>query len=273
MKKLIYALCQAICIVLLATSCSNDDNPPPKLLLTSITSDGLPLVELTYDSERKLRKVDYYDEDGALTGYVLYEYNEDDIQELLRYNEDHDLVVRSVFTLDNAGRVIKTEDYTAFSDFENVTSTTIFTYDPSGRLKSKAFGTFFYPEYTFEEFTYDNKGRLIKSLVTAYPNQPLEYTSVQTDFTPRKKMYAHWADYVFLLALSDLDLYVKELFNNTTHEKTWDEDGEIESEYDTDATDKQFNSDGYLIKQFLTRKSLLETEPDVVREMTYEYTE
>jgi hypothetical protein len=272
MKKLIFYGCLMTGMVMLATSCKDDDAPAPQLLLTSVSRDGLPVIELTYDSEGNLRQTDLY-ADGDLVSYVLYDYDGQEITEVHRYDEDHDLVIRTKLTLDNAGRIIKSEDYTAFTDFKSVSATTTFTYDAAGMLKSVSYGTLYDPELSREEYTYDGSNRLIKRDVTKFPNQPEEHTSDQIDFTPHKTLYPHWARYVFLLSLSNADVYLEEIFNSNTHQKSWDDDGEVESEYTTEATDKQFNSDGYLIRQFLTRTSLHANEPDEVREMTYGYTE
>lgn len=276
MKKTIYYLSLMIWIIILAMSCNEDDDnsaPAPEFLLTKVLSDGIPTIELTYDNDRKLRRLNMY-QDNELSAYVLYEYDENGIQQLLRYNPDHDLVIRSEVTLDDLGRIIEREDYSTFGNFKQVVSSTIFAYDPNGLLKSSSNGNLYYPEFTLEELTYDENNRPIKRSVTTYPNQVDEYVSAETEFTPGDKtIYGHWTDYVFLLSLANVDGNIEKMFNLNTHETSWLKNGNIKSEDNTVATDQEFNSDGYLTRQVLTHEDLLNSEPDVVQVMTYEYTQ
>jgi len=277
MKKLIYNLILVMWLAVMAISCNDDDNPGavPQLYLKKIASDGLPLLELTYDTEERLSRADIYSE-GELTHYVLYSYNTQGIQELLRYNDEHKLVIRSVFVLDDADRIIKSEHYTAFSDFKTVSATYTFTYDPAGRVKARMYSTAYDPNYTLEEFTYDAANNPINRHIITYPDQPEEYTSSETDFTPGDKpIPAHWTNDILLLgsSMNALDIDVLEMFNIAVHQTSYTKDGDVKAEHSTEATDHQFDSNGYLIRQFLTRRNLFENEPDVVNEMTYEYTE
>jgi hypothetical protein len=279
MKNLIYYLCIMTGVVIVATSCKDDDDdsviqPEPDFLLTRIEQNGVTRAEFSYDTDGKITRLNYYT-NGELASYSLYEYNDQGPREVRRYQKNHSLDYKYVFTLDNFGRVIKSEHYTAQSDFEEVSSLSTFNYDPSGQLITKQFSSAGEPVYYREEFTYGASHHPVKMKKTHYPNQANEYVAGLTEYTfSEKTIYDHWKDYVFLLSISGFDSFIWEMFNSGTHFKAWYDDGEVNVWSQTDATEREYNSNGYLIRQVLTRQSLSNPAlPPTVTEMTYEYTE
>src|SRR5688572_6067926 len=91
-------------IALLSISC-NDDNvapaaPSKDALVTRISTNDDTTLELFYDVDRKLYRMNIYVL-GNFVGYNVYEYNKDGLKELITYNPyDHQMDVRTVFTLD-----------------------------------------------------------------------------------------------------------------------------------------------------------------------------
>jgi hypothetical protein len=138
MKKLLYFFVLLVSVVIQLISCKDDSNevvPATQLLLTKVVRDGVTELEFTYDTEKKLVRSDSYNFEGEWSSYTLYEYNDKGIAESRRYGaDDHTLSARTTFSLDNFGRIHKSENYSYDSDFKKVYSEDVMTYDPSGRL-------------------------------------------------------------------------------------------------------------------------------------------
>src|SRR6188768_170280 len=139
MKRLMYCLGIAMCGFSMLLSCKDDDAPldaPALKLLTKIEQDGKKTLELNYNSERRLVRMNLFD-DGILNAYTVHQYNNQGIQESRAYDDDDDLRYRVVYTLNNLGLIGKAEYYTAQSDFKDVSQTFRFSYDASGHQKRK----------------------------------------------------------------------------------------------------------------------------------------
>ena len=277
MKSIKFFLGLIMCAGILLTSCSDDDAPieEPPVLLTKVSKDGITVMELKYDIDRKLTRVNYHS-NGDLTFYDLIDYDpQGRPYEMQRYAVDPPNAGRkSVFTTDNFGRIIKSENYYNVDNFQNPQDEYVLSYDPSGRLESRFYASADNTSMSLTEFTYGEHNNPVQSKIIINPGEANEYVVAESDFTLQDKpLYSHWRNDVILLGLSfvGFDDYVLEMFNVNTHWTTWNKDGNITSETETDATEHQFNSNGYLIRQVLTRHNLFKQEPDLVREMTYEY--
>lgn len=278
MKRIKTLLYSIACSFIVFWSCNDDDVTPADkeagAFLSRISRDGVTQLDLLYDIQKKLYRVnDYFN--GTLDSYNLYEYGNDGIIEMRRYDSyNHTLEYRTVFTLDNFGRVIKGENYSP-ADFSTISSVNEFDYNPSGQLITRGFRSFGQPLFYLEEYTYDNESNLITLQRTLYPNQPGEYVTYQIGYTPDiRSMPDHWNDYVFILGISGLDDGIREMFTTGSSFQSWDNDGEPFSDYSYEASGTAFDGDGRLVRQVLTRKNILKPEnPDVASEMTYEYVE
>ncbi len=275
MKRRSVILCLITCIAFAA--CNNDEVAPAdglivNSLLTRISRNGLTHIELFYDIDKRLNRLNYYF-GGTFSSYNLYEYSSEGIKELRRYKADnHALDYKSVFTLDNFGRVIKSENYGS-PDFNKITSMSEFDYNTSGQLIRKEFRVSGQPIYLLEEYFYDDQNNLIMLQSTLYPNQKQEYINYRADYTPsRKSIPEHWGYYVFLLELSGLDEWIRDMFNAGSITKSWNVNKDLISELSFEASGEEFNSNTDLIRQLWTRKNILKPEiADDVSEMTYEY--
>lgn len=265
------------CLLLAVTSCNDDDSPAPPaeestFLLKKVSRNGITHIELFYDADKTLYRLDYYF-GATFANYTLYDYNDTGLKELRRYAaDDHTLEYRSVYTLDNYGRIIKGENYGG-PDFSKVSSINQYTYDASGRLIKKEFRLPDNPIYSRQEYTYDDQNNLIKVQNMVYPTQPNKYMSYQEDFVPGEIPPPDaWASCLSVLSLSELDNRIFEMFYDGYHVQQWDSDQEIFSESSIEPSDRTFDSHGNLIRQVLTYKNILKPQnPDVVSELTYEY--
>jgi hypothetical protein len=277
MNKLIYYLWIMAGSVIMAMSCNDNSStiqPKPDLLLTKIEQNGVTLLEFAYDTEATLVRTNFY-YSGEIFSYTLYDYNEDGVQESRHYLADDDAVNgKTVFTLDNFGRIKKVENYDKQSNFKEVASLATFNYDPSDRLVKKQLSTAGEPVHSVEEFTYGAAHHPLKEQTTFYPNQPNEYVFGLTEYTlGDRTLYSHWEPYIVLLIVSGFDQVIWEMFNTSVHHKGWYEDGDVAGESQTDASEREFNPSGYLTRQILTQQSPFNPGITNVREMTYEYTE
>jgi len=264
-----------VAIVLLSVSCNNEDVVPAKetsaALLTRISINGITFLEFLYDVEERLYRFNYYDQ-GTLAYYIIYEYIENGLKESRRYEaDDHSLVYRTVFTLDNFGRVIKGENYGKSDFFDEVTSIGLFEYNGSDQLTVREFIDDGSSIYYREENTYDGTGNLITQQRTYYPNEDDQYIGSLFEFTPDSKLIpGSWDDYVFILELSSLDNYIRHMYMSNVHYKFWVSDDALWAEYNTAISGKEYDEDGNLTRQVTTRKSILGSQyPDNVDVMTY----
>ena len=274
MNKILFFLSFA----LLSLSCNDDDVAPAQeasdAFVTRISRDGVTALELFYDVEKKLYRVNYYFS-GNLSSYMLYEYDENGLKELRRYDaDDHSLNYRTVFTLDNFGRVIKGENYSKPDFLDEPASLSEFEYNGSGQLTVREFRSAGEPVYSREEYTYDADGNLIEQQRTHYPNQEEEYLNSISEYTPRgQPIPGSWENYIFILGISGLDYYIRDMFISNFHYKGWGANGTLEFESTNETSEHVFDEDGNLTAQVVTRKNLENPQsPDVV-DMTYDYKE
>jgi hypothetical protein len=272
MKKILFVLS----ITLLFISCNDDDVAPAQetidALVTRISENGVTKLELLFDIERRLSRINYYFQ-GNYSYYMLIEYSEDGLKELRRYRaNDHSLNFKSVLTLDNFGRVIKTEN-TSFTDFGDVVGIIEFDYNASGQLIAQELRIPGDPVYTRKENTYDSDGNLIKQETTFFPNQEEEYVGNVFEYTPGSEPIPEsWENYVFIFGLSDLEDDIRNMFISGFHYQSWKSNGETNFELICKTSDQIFDENGNLISQVITRQNLLNPQnPDVVTNMSYDY--
>lgn len=274
MKRLMYIIG---CLLVAATSCNDDDAPVEPVeattpLLTQVLRNGITNYEMFYDVDKKLYRLDYYF-GATFSNYTLYEYSDAGLKELRRYAaDDHMLLYRSVFTLDNFGRIIKGDNYGG-PEFTEISSINQYTYNASGQLIKKDFRLTGNAVYSRQEYTYDDQNNLVKIENTLYPTEPSTYLSYQIDYVPGDKpIPSAWEPYVRILSLSELDERVIEMFYEQTHSRLWNSDQVIVNDYSRESSDRTVDSEGNLIRQVVTTKNLLKPEnADVASEMTYEY--
>ena len=272
MKKTLFFLSFA----LLSISCNDDDVAPVKetndAFVTRISRDGLTSIELLYDVEKRLYRMNYYFQ-GSLSTYTLYEYNDDGLKESRRYDaDDHSLTYRTVFTLDNFGRIIKGENYSKPDFLDEPASLSEFEYNASGQLTVKEFRSAGEPVYSREEYTYDADGNLIKEQRTHYPNQEEEYLNSLSEYTPRDQSIPEsWENYIFILGISGLDYYIRDMFISNFHYKGWGANGTLEFESTNETSGYVFDEDGNLTAQVVTRKNLENPQSPEIVDMTYDY--
>lgn len=264
-------------LVFALVACSDDEVTPGEsndAFVTKISVDGVTDLELYYDINKNLYRMNYYS-GGTLADYTIYDYDTKGIKERRRYNaDDHSLDYRTVFTLDNFGRVIKAENYTS-PDFDAVSSISEFGYNTSGQLVTREFRSAGQPVYYLDEFAYDDQGNLVTRQRTTYPGQTGEYKSVLYEYTPGgTPIPEHWEMPIFLLEVSGLDESIRYMFNTNIVVNLWNSDQELYFDLSYAISEHEFDGQGNLTRLVITRKNLLSPEnPDTVWEMSYEYVE
>lgn len=264
-------------LVITVVACSDDEVTPTEsneAFVTRISEDGVTDLELYYDINKNLYRVNYYS-GGTLSSYTIYDYDTKGIKESRRYNaDDHSLDYRTVFNLDNFGRVIKGENYSS-PDFDAVGSLSEFGYNTSGQLITREFRSAGQPVYYRDEFAYDDQGNLVTQQRTTYPGQTGEYKSALYEYTPGgTSIPEHWQMPIFLLGVSGLDERIRYMFNTNIVVNLWNADQELYIDLSYAISGHEFGGDGNLTRLVMTRKNLLSPEnPDIVWEMSYEYVE
>jgi len=266
-----------LCVALLSISC-NDDNvapatPTKDALVSRISTNDNTTFELFYDVDKKLYRLNIYLL-GNFVGYNVYEYNKDGLKELITYNpHDHQMDVRTVFTLDELGRVTKAEKYTPPDFFDDASSVFEFEYNASGRLAVRESSVGGQLGAAREEFAYDDKGNLLTIQLVLYPGQENEFLYSRIDYTPGDQSIPEsWEEYVSILELSDHAKEIRNMFSSDIHYKYWSATNVVQADFTAETSDQVFDEDGNLTRQAITLKNLLEPEsPDVVTDMVYDY--
>jgi len=273
MKKTLFILS----VALFSISCNDDDIAPANqtnsALVTRISDNGITAIELFYDLEKRLYRLNYYAQ-GKLASYILYDYGDDGLKELKRFEANHTLDYRSVFTLDNLGRVIKGENYSTPDSFDEVTSFNEFEYNASRQLTAREYSADGYGPsvYYRDENSYDSDGNLIRQQRTYYPNQDEEYTGRLYEYTPDSKSIPEsWVDYLFILELTNHDDYITNMFISNVNYKHWGSANTLSSQLNSEMSGQEHDEDGNLIRQLITRKNILHPQFDFVEDMTYDY--
>lgn len=263
------------CLIFAFASCNNDEVTPGETdnaLLTRISMDGITQMELFYDIDENLYRMDYYF-GGALSYYTFYDYNELGIKESRRYDAgDHSLEYRRILTLDNFGRIVKSENYSS-PDLSKVASITEFGYNTTGQLITDEFRVSGQAVYSLEEFGYDDQGNLITRTGTFYPGQEGEYMGYHYEYVPGSwSIPDHWRTYLPILGMSGSDGSIRDMSYSGYVGKSWNSDQELSTELSYETSGHEFNSDGNVTRLILTRKNIKYPEnPDLAWEMTYEY--
>lgn len=266
-----------IFMVFVLVACSDDEvtpDEPNDAFITRISVDGVTDLELYYDIHKNLYRMNYYS-GGTLSSYTIYDYDTKGIKESRRYDaDDHSLDYRTVFTLDNFGRVINGENY-SLPDFGVVGSISEFGYNTSGQLITREFRSAGKPVYYLDEFAYDDKGNLVTQERTTYPGQTGEYKSALYEYTPGDiSIPEHWRMPIFLLGVSSIDQGIRYIFNTNMIVSLWNADQELYLDGSYAISGDEFGADGNVTRLVVTRKNLLSPEnPDVVWEVSYEYVE
>ena len=264
-------------LALLSISC-NDDNvgasmPKESALVTRISSDGLTSLELFYDLNKRLVRINEYNK-GNYDTYTFYEYSENGLKERRRYNADDNLLnYRTVFTLDNVGRVIKQENYSKPDFFDDHISTVEYEYNGLGQLTETNSSSSVLPISFREEFSYDDIGNLLTVKRILNPDEPGEYIGNQRDYSPGDQSIPDdWKLYSFVLGTSGDDSEITNMFISQFHNKSWNSSGVLIAETSLETSEQEFDSEGNLIHQVTTTKNILKPEnADIVHDMTYDY--
>jgi len=264
-----------ISVAFFAISC-NDDVAPVKetndALVTRFSENGLTRLELFYDDEKRLYRLNslYL---GNLITYTLYEYNEYGLKELRRYDgKDHSLDYRSVFTLDNFGRVVKSENYNLPDLFNETSSVDDFEYNSSNQLIVEQLR--FSPTVVQSRYenTYNGDGQFIKQLRIIHPNQEEEYRALY-EVTPGPQLIPlSWQDHLFILGLTGRADEIRRMFISNSSVKVWTSNGVLSDEINVEMSGHVYDEDGNTTGLVMTRKDLLDPQAsEIVTTVNYDY--
>ena len=267
-----------VSLALLSISCNDDDvtssaKETNHELVTRISKNGITVLELFYDDEKRLYRHNSFSS-GTLHMYTLYEYNEHGLKELRRhYAVDNSVGFRTVFSLDNLGRIIKSESYSLPDLFDQTIGIFNFEYNSSGQLTAMQYKISGYWLYYRDENTFSSDGNLIKLERLYHPNTEQEYIGARYEFTPATQlMPASWQDFVFTLSLSALDDEIWNMFTSNISFKSWTGNGVLNAEENTEMSGLEYDEDGNLIRLVTIKKNLLDPqEPELVTDITYDY--
>lgn len=266
-------------MVAVVSGCKKDrtatPNTPEEPRLATITRNGTVWFEFMHDAQNRLTQIRSYSNSGDLSDYWVFRYDTETTGNLMRYEADKSVSRYTTFDMDNEGRITEARNFIA-PGFEDIADIYSFQYNSLGRLASREYGDLSSSTPTTRvEYTYDDEGNLTTRVNILRVDQPDEYISRQEDYTPGSMpMPVSWGNDLVLngLVLLNFDSWLWEVFSAGGQVRSWNTSGELYSDTKIEATDQETNDNGWIIRQTLTRKLLMPSQPDVVTEIEYTYT-
>jgi hypothetical protein len=267
MKK--YLFLSTVIILFLFSCKKSGDGTSNTLMIGEVISNGYLETEYQYSLDKKLIRNNQYGvvaSQPKLSLYVLYEYGPDDqISKRKIFSSNDTLNNWYVLSHDNAGRLTRMDWYLLGA---TVYEYRIYEYDQQNRMikytvKNGANNA----TKSYMEYTYDDQGRLdLQKNYTWYTDR-FKLTQ-EIDYVPAgKNVYKHWQQFMTYAG----DLQVTELTSESVHTLSYDEDGKVTADFTETATGRQYNNDGYLVKQTLTRVYVKPANPGNVKNLEYTY--
>lgn len=265
MKRLILFLLMPV----LWTACKKDNSKPKEILLSEMSTNGAVATRILYSAENRPVRYESYS-GGTVNAYFTFEYDASGhIAKFATYSMPGEIpLVRIVFQCDGEGKVITHTNYDLTGPTPNVPSSiTTRTYTAQGIL-SKAESK-------------DNNGDLIKRLNYLYfPDGNLKelqvfkengnqlWLSGKTVYSITNGFHPKGADHLRAILGNE---YLANLFSESIHEYTYDQNSAIVTHRSWIMSAREFNDDGSLKKQAQTYKSVKPPQPEVVANLGYAY--
>lgn len=272
MKKIILLLA----VYSLALSCKKESGAgkPKETLLTEVKTNGLIDLRMEYTSDNLIKKIEGYKaelNDNSIQSYIIFQYNADDqIKEYTAYGMPGDIPAQKyVITYDSLGKMVSNAFYELLGSTPNkATQTTYYTYNIKGFVSKTVSKNNSGTPTNQTNYTYYDDGQLKEKQNWRSEGGVLwlssKYSfSMPTGFTP--------SGFEQIRILNGNE-FTAAMNSDAVNYKFYDQNGVIDREYSDIMSARQYNADGSLKQQVVTRKHIKPEDDDddeEIREYKY----
>jgi hypothetical protein len=266
MKKISILL--AACLIVFASCKKSGDGTSNTLMIGEVLRNSILSQKYTWSSDNQLIRYNEYSSSNGQSILFLYATSE--------YDADGNMKHRKIFTpndtlnnrfemfYDAAGRLTRV-DY--FFPGNTLNHYRIYEYDAQDRIIKYTQKDKSNKAEAYNEYAYDNEGRLTMQRRFFWNSDKWKKNYEYEYVTTGKNAYEHWEKFMQL----PTDLSRSELNMASRHVITYDLSENESNNYIDSATEKQYNSSGYLVKQKITRTWTKPVKPVESWEMQYNY--
>jgi hypothetical protein len=261
MKKIM--LLVAVCSLALSCKKESGAGKPKEVLLAEVKTDGLIEIRVEYTSDNLIKKIEGYKaelNDNTIQTYIIFQHNPDgQIKEYTAYGMPGDIPVQKyVVTYDSVGKMVSNAFYELLGPTPNkATSTTYYTYNNKGLVGKTVSKDKNGTPTNQTNYSYYDDGQLKEKQGWRSEGGVLwlssKYSfSMPTGFTP--------SGFEQIRVLNGSE-YTASMNSDAVNYKFYDQSGFMNREYSDIMSARQYNADGSLKQQVVTRK-YIKPEPD-----------
>jgi hypothetical protein len=262
MKKIM--LLVTVCSLVLSCKKESGAGKPKEVLLAEVKTNGLVEIRVEYTSGNLIKRLEGFKtelNDNTMQSYVIFQHNADgQIKEYTAYGMPGDIPAQKyVITYDSVGKMVSNAFYELLGPTPNkATYTTFYTYNNKG-LVSKTVSKDKDGTPTHQtNYTYYDDGQLKEKQSWRAEGGVLwlssKYSfSIPTGFTPSG------FEQIRILNGSE---FAAAMNSDAVNYKFYDQNGAMNREYSDIMSARQFNADGSLKQQVVTRKYLKPEQDD-----------
>jgi hypothetical protein len=262
MKKIILLL--AVCS--LAFSCKKESGAgkPKQILLTEIKVDGLIEIRAEYNSDNLISKLEGYKaelNDNTLQTYVIFQYTADgQIKEYTAFGMPGDIPVQKyVVTYDSAGKMVSNAFYELLGPTPNkAIQTTWYTYNNKGFVSKTVSKDKDGTPTNQTNYSYYDDGQLKERQGWRAEGGVLWLSSKYTFSIPTG---FHPSGFEQIRVLNGSE-FTAGMNSDAINYKFYDQSGAMNREYSDIMSARQYNADGSLKQQVVTRKYIKPEDDD-----------
>ena len=240
----------------------------PISVLSKIYEDGILIEGYQYNSSQQLITLQSYDS-GQLSYHYEYSYDANGfVKTMTSYNSTGKATSRYDYLADENGYI--SWDFTILYgvDSGKVTSRRAITYNDQGQIiKDASIDLVTGEEKNYRTYQYHENGNM-KSYQYYQELTPVPVLRWETTYSPQndslplaiRKSNAYPVNFTLPYYTAEI-IHFKRFVNGSDSDQEWEET----------IDNRNYNSDGNLIQQDITRKYLLPSQPKETKTMTYEY--
>ena len=271
MKNLILLFAAGILIL----SCKKETGGghPKEVLLTEIKNDGLIENRMEYNSDNQITKIEGYNMEqtnNTAVSYVAFQYNADgQIKEYTAYGMPGNIPAQKVTVVyDSVGKLVSTSTYELGGPTPHAASfTATFYYNAKG-LVSKSVSKNKEGKNTSQtNYSYYDEGHL-KERQSWRAEGDVLWLSSRYTFSIPNGYHPNGMEQIRVLTGAE---FIAGLHSDAINYKFYDQNGPINREYSDIMSGREYNTDGSLKQQVVTRKKVKPEGDDssVIREYKY----
>jgi hypothetical protein len=244
----------------LALSCKKESGAgkPKETLLAEVKTNGLIELRVEYTSGNLIKKLEGFKaelNDNTVQTYVVFQYNADDqIKEYTAFGMPGDIPAQKyVVSYDSTGKMVSSAFYELLGPTPNkATSTTYYTYNNKGLVSKTVRKDDDGTPTNQTNYSYYDDGQL-KEKQNWRAEGGVLWLSSKYSFSMPTGYHPSGFEQIRILNGSE---FTAGMNSDAVNYKFYDQNGVINREYNDIMSARQYNADGSLKQQVITRKNI-----------------